>query len=153
MAQPVQRQLLGAIDQFVPPEMRGREKQFYCYEAVFAGNTILAAGATSPVTTSIDNDSDFLVMGINRVVTDATQLVFLAAAAILIQLQYTGAGSTFFQTADHLDNVAGTAQLPGQLFFPFVVPGGATLVTTLQNLDAVNARVVRLSYPGVKFFR
>jgi hypothetical protein len=150
MPQPVQRQLLGAIDQFVPQEMRGRQKQFYSYQAVF--NTI-AAGATTPVTTSIDNDSDFLVMGINRVVTDTTQLVELAFAPFLIQLQYTGAGSTFFQTPDHIENVAGTAQLPGQLFYPFLVPGGATLVTTLQNLDGVNARIVRLSFPGVKFFR
>lgn len=145
-----QRQLLGAIDQFVPAEMRGRQKQFYAYEAVF--NT-LAAGATTPVTTSIDNDSDFLFLGINRVVTDSTQLIALAFAPMLIQLQYTGAGSTFFQTADHLENVAGTAQLPGTLVFPFVVPGGATLTTTLTNLDAVNARVVRLSFPGVKFYR
>ena len=150
MPQPTQRQLLGAIDQFVPAKMRGRPKQFYAYQAIF--NTI-AAGATTPTTTSIDNDSDFLFLAINRVVTDSTQLVFLAAAPFLIQLQYTGAGSTFFQTPDHLDNVAGTAQLPGQLFYPFMVPGGATLTTTLTNLDSVNARVVRLSFPGVKFYR
>lgn len=150
MPQPTQRQLLGAIDQFVPVEMRGRQKQFYAYQAIF--NTI-AAGATAPISTSIDNDSDFLVLGLNATGTDTTQLIALAFLPFLIQLQYTGAGSTFFQTADHLENVAGSAQLPGLLMFPFLVPGGATLVTTLTNLDAVNARVVRLSFPGVKIYR
>lgn len=150
MAQPTQRQLLGSIDQFLPPDKRGRSKQFYAYQAVF--NTILA-GATTPVTTSIDNDSDFLVMGINAIATDTAQTVRLAFMPFTIQLQYTGAGSTFFQIADHLENVAGDGQEPGQLFYPFLVPGGASLVTTLANLDNTNARVVRLSFPGVKVYR
>lgn len=150
MAQPTQRQLLGSIDQFLPPDKRGRPKQFYAYQAIF--NPIVA-GATTPVTTSIDNDSDFLVMAINRTVTDTTQLVELAFAPFTIQLQYTGAGSTFFQAADHIENVAGNGEQPGQLFYPFLVPGGASLITTLANLDTVNGRVVRLSFPGVKVYR
>lgn len=150
MAQPTQRQLLGSIDQFLPSDKRGRAKQFYAYQALF---NPIAAGATTPVTTAVDNDSDFLVMAINAIVTDTTQLIRSAFMAFTIQLQYTGAGSTFFQIADHLENVAGDAQEPGQLFYPFLVPGGASLVTTLANLDNVNARIVRLSFPGVKVYR
>lgn len=152
MAQPTQRQLLGSIDQFLPGDKRGRPKQFYAYEAFFSA-AVLTAGVTVPVTTAIDNDSDFLVMGINAIATDSTQLIRLGFMPFTIQLQYTGAGSTFFQIADHIENVAGDAQLPGQLFYPFMVPGGASLVTTINNLDTVNARVLRISFPGVKVYR
>lgn len=156
MAQPIPRQLIGppsVIDQMVPDRMKGKPKQFYSYQAVFLGTSVLAAGASVSVNVAIDNDSDFLVTGINMTATDTTQLIVLPFLPALIQLQYTGSGATFFQVPDHVMNVVGDGALPGTTPWPFVIPGGASLQVTLTNLDAVNARVVRLSFPGMKIYR
>lgn len=151
--QPIPRQLMGAIDQFLPSHLRGKPKQLYAYQAAFVGASVLAAGATVAVNVAIDNDSDFLITSVNKIATDSTQLIFLAFLPATIQLQYTGSGATFFQIADHIENVAGDGALPGTQPWPFIIPGGASLQVTLTNLDPVNARVVRVSFPGIKIYR
>lgn len=150
MGVPQQRQLLGAIDQFVPEDMRRRQKQWYSYQAVF--NTLTAGGnLNQPV--AIDNDADFLILNLNAITTDTTQLIRQNFSPFTLQLQYTGGGSSFFAQADHIENVVGDAGLPGLFGFPYLIPGGGTLQVNLVNLDTVTAYVCRLSFQGVKFYR
>lgn len=149
---PMARQLYGAVDQFLPDNRKGKPKQFYTYNAIWVGTTILTAGASVAVNVAIDNDSDFLVTQLNMIATDTTQLTVLGFLPALIQIQYTGSGATFFQSPDHIMNVAGDGQLPGIFPWPFLVPGGASLQVTLTSLDTVN-RVVRIGLPGIKVYR
>ncbi len=149
MATQVQRQLLGGVDQFLPPDWRGRPKQFFGYGTVF---NPIPQGATVTNGISIDNDSSFLLLQINRIVTDVSQLTLLAFVPMTLQLNYTGSGSNFFQNPAALDDVAGNAQLPGILPFPIFIPGGATFNVTLANLDPVNPRVARIDFLGCKIF-
>lgn len=150
MPQATQRQLLGAIDQFVPPEIRGRQKQFFAYQSIFDP---IAVGATAQDPVSMDNDSDFLVLAINGVVSNNAGLVQIAFPPLLIQLTYTGVGNNFYAQPDHFLNVVGSAEEPGLLLFPFLIPGGAVLQVTLQNLDPANTFDVRLSFQGAKYLK
>lgn len=145
----ISKQLLGALDSFLPPAWRGKPRQFFGYNAVF---NPIAANTTETEGISIDNDSSFLCLQLNRIVTDLAQTTLLAFVPMTIQLNYTGSGANFFQQPAAIDNVAGNAQLPGVLPYPIFVPGGATFNVTLANLDAANARVARIELLGVKVF-
>lgn len=156
MAPLIQRQLMGSIDQFLPANRRGRDKQFFTYSLDFTGSNVLgvsgAASGTVTLGITVQSDSDFLIFNFNRVVQDTANTIFLAACDATILVTDTGAGRQLMDRAVHVENLCGTAQFPGVLPYPYFVNRAGTLNVTLASLDTVNQRNVRISALGVKIF-
>lgn len=148
MPTPPLRQLAGAVDQFLPANRRGRDKQFFTYGMEFLP---LTASATLTGNISIQADSDFLILEMVRVVTDTTDLIALAFCPELVTLIDSGSGRTLFDRAQHMDNIAGTGQLPAVWDYPYFLQRNSNFAVTVQNLEAVN-RNVRIGFRGLKIF-
>jgi hypothetical protein len=161
MANPATRQQLlpsvmplpnwSAYAGILPPAVLRATKDFFMYTAAFLP---LAAGAVNTqVATQIQADSDFLIIGASRIVTDtAAPPVVVAAPVITIQINDSGSGRNLLDAATHIDNVVGTAANPFYWPYPKLVKRTSTLTTILTNLDAANARNVRIAYYGFKLF-
>lgn len=101
---------------------------------------------------NIQNDSDFLLVSVSAVVTDATGQAIVAFFPATISWLDQGAGRQLQSRPEHVSNVFGTAQLPYYLPVPKLIDRGSTFTTQLTSLDTANARNVRISYHGFKLF-
>lgn len=135
----------------LPPRVRGKAKDFFTYNITF--NTI-AAGGTSTAATNIQGDSDFWWIIGAATITNAAGTTFTApsAAPFLVEVTDASAGRQLQDSATHLSNLFGTAQLPFQLPYPREFKASGQLQVKLQNQDAGNAYVVRLAFHGFKFY-
>lgn len=135
----------------LPPRVRKRAKDFFTYNITF--NTIAASG-TSTGSTNIQGDSDFWWIRGNVIITNAAGTTFTspAAAPLLIEINDTASGRSLQDSATALSNLFGTAQLPFDLPFPREFKSSGQIQAKLQNQDAGNAFVVRLSFHGFKLF-
>jgi hypothetical protein len=145
-------QILPPVNPFlglIPKKYWKRLKDFFVYATDF---TPLVKGATTPQTIQIQNDSDFLIMAglLTEFQTDNTTIV--TNPPIMATITDSGSGRQLMNTAIHVSNLFGTAQLPAIWPFPKLIPAGAALVTTLTNLDGTNDRNVRIAYWGFKVF-
>lgn len=140
----------NALERLLPRRVRGTYKLDFNYVAEF---TPLAASGTASVDIGIQADSDFVFLTQSAVVTQTDNITFLAAGArpFLVTLQDTASGRNFQNSAVHMDNSFGTAQLPHYLAFPILIRAGATFRVTVQNLSAT-AYNVRLCFEGFKSF-
>lgn len=145
---PVAQQLYANA---LPEQIRVRAKDFFQYAVEFLP---LAAAGTASQDIAIQNDSDFLIVACNAIVTDAANVVFTAVnqAPFLATIVDAGSGRQLQNRAVHFSTLYGDATLPGYLNFPKMMDRASTLRTTLQNLDAANAYNVRVTYAGFKVF-
>jgi len=134
----------------IPKKYWKRLKDFFSYNDDY---TPLGAGATLPQSIQIQNDSDFLIMaGVFVMTTTDNTTTFFANAPVTVQITDSGSGRNIMNKATHINNLFGSATLPAIWPFPKLIPAGATLTTTLVNLDGANARNVRIAYWGFKIF-
>lgn len=135
---------------YLPRRLWARAKDWFTYTADFLP---LAAGATTPVETAIQADSDFVIIAVVRTIdNNAAPPVIQASAPLLVTVTDTGSGRLIFDRQQHLDNFAGTIQLPHYLEYPKVFAASSTIATELQNQNAAQAFNVRISYLGFKVF-
>jgi hypothetical protein len=114
----------------------------------------LGIGATASITNTIliSNDSAFVILTAAMVVTDTTNLIFLAQRPIMVDLFDGGSSRHFSNTPVHADNWFGTAEEPCEWVLPkLLAPNGAFNIT-LTNLDTAASRNVRVSFNGFKIF-
>jgi len=135
----------------LPEVLWNKVKEFFVYSAQFVGPTALGASATQTVQTVVQNDSAFVLLAITGICTSTDESTLVTFVPELLQIQDQTAGRNIFDQSQHYMNVVGTAGEPAFLTLPKLVKPGATLTTTLQNLEAT-ARHVRLSYVGFKVF-
>lgn len=113
----------------------------------------LAASASTPVNTSVPNDCIFVILSLQATVRDAaTGLTVVTASPFTIQVQDQGSNVNLFDQPTDFLNVVGTGASPCYLSLPRIVKKGATLATTITNLDTVNAFNIRLVFGGFKVF-
>lgn len=139
----------GPLLASLPEAIRNRLRAFFLYTAEFIP---LAAGSTSAQQLSINSDADFALCAISRVGTNTANTTFSANLPILATLTNSGSGRLLSDRAVHLDNYAGTAQLPFILPVPVILTAGSNLTVQLQNLDGANAFNVRVAFHGFKLF-
>lgn len=157
-----QRQLLSAVDMYIPPGRRlyeagpsagePREKQGFTYSAPFIGPNVLGPLGVVTVGVAIDADSDFLAFNMNKVATLADNVTFIPLLPATILLTTTGGGSRLMDAAQHIEAMAGAQGLPGIPPWPIWLPGSSVLQVQLTSLDPVNTFNVRVNFPGVKIF-
>jgi hypothetical protein len=104
-----------------------------------------------------DADADLEIVGMSRVITQgvapaAGDLNVVAFAPLLINLTMTSSGRSLMPSATHIENIAGTAQLPAAWPRPKMVPKASTIKVTLQNLHTANSYNVRLVLYAFKIF-
>lgn len=135
----------------LPPRIRGRAKDYFSYNITF--NTI-AASATSTGAANIQGDSDFWVVRTTAVVTNAAGTTFtsMAAAPFTVEITDTASGRSLSDGPVALSNLFGTAQLPFDLPFAREFKASGQIQAKLQNSDAANAFIVRLTFHGFKVF-
>jgi hypothetical protein len=145
----------------LPRNLWRKKKIFFCYEADF---TPIAAGTLVgvDVNTQIQADSDFLMLGLNALVTDtANPPVIVWGSAMtnnavsnhLVQIRDVATGQNLFQTPVPLDNVAGSGPFPAPIGLPYLFSAASTITTTLSDTaSAVAAHNVRLTYWGVRVY-
>jgi hypothetical protein len=114
--------------------------------------TPLVAGGTQTQTINIPNDSAFVILSAELVATDTANTVFLAQAPVLSDLSDAGSGRHFSNTPVHVSNWFGTAQLPNYWQVPKIIAPNSAFNVTLQNLDLVNNRNIRVAFTGFKIF-
>lgn len=135
---------------WLPRELWNRSKDFFVYSAQFLP---LPAGSTSTFETPIQADSYFLLVDVARVVTQAAdETAAIAFPPLLITILSTASGRNLMDRAQHLENIAGTGQLPNYWPMSKLFEPNTSISTTLQNLDGANAFNVRISYLGFKVF-
>jgi hypothetical protein len=144
----------------VPRALWKRKKIFFGYEADFLP---IAIGAVNiDVNTQIQPDSDFLLLGVNALITTTANPPVLvwgsgftnnAAANYLINIRDVGSGQNLFQTQVPLDNVAGSGPFPFPVGLPYLFAKASTITTTLSAASAaVAAANVRITYWGVRIY-
>lgn len=135
----------------LPKEYKVRRKDFFTYNIRF--NT-LAAGGTATLTANVQNDSDFVWVIGAVTVTNAAFTTFTAATniPILAELSDASSGVQLQDSATHISNMFGTAQLPFTLPFPKIFKAGGQITARLQNQDGANAFVVNLAFHGFKCY-
>lgn len=145
-------QFLPSVNPFLgllPAQYWDKVKDFFAYETDFLG---MGPSATQTLPEQIQGDSDFLFVALNRVVTAVDNVTVKTFAPFTLQIADAGSGRNLGDQAIHLENIAGTAQLPGILPFPKIIRQASTLSLTLTNLDTVNSYNVRLTLLGFKIF-
>lgn len=157
-----QRQLLSAVDMFIPPGRRfytdgpragePREKQQFTYSAPFTGAQVLTPLASITIGVAIDSDADFLAFNLNKRATLADNVTFVQLLPATILLTTTGGGSRLMDSPQHIENMAGNGALPGTPPWPIWLPGSSVLQVQLTSLDPAITYVVWIDFPGIKIF-
>lgn len=119
--------------------------------AAGSGTDIIVRSFTS------DSDADLEIVGAARVVTQgvapaAGDINNVAFAPFLLTFTMTSSGRQLMSGPAHMENVAGTAQLPAAWPRPKMIPKASTMKVQLQNLSTVNAYNVRLMLYAFKIF-
>jgi hypothetical protein len=147
----LQNLLLNQYLGLLPARYWKQVKQPFFYNADFVGATVAAANVTTNVTVAINSDSDFAWFALTRTVYDVTDLIPVPAPYHTVTILDTGSGRQFMSAPIHIENLAGTAQLPYFFMKPIVLGGGGSLTVSITSLGAVN-RNIRLTLHGFKMF-
>ncbi len=137
--------------EFLPAELMGAPRDFFSYGVDFL--TIAAAGGTQTQTFTVQNDSDFLIIGATATVNAPTaEETARPTSSLTIQMTDTGSGRQLTNRPAGFGNLVGTGQLPAYWPFPKFVDRASDFSTTIVNNDTANAIRIRLSYIGFKIF-
>jgi len=139
----------GPLVASLPPELRKLQRGGFTFTATW---TPIAAGATTAVSFSIGSDAHFALVAISRTVFNVDNTTVVAAPPYLVLIKSSGSGRDLSDAPVHIENMAGTAQLPFVFPVPFVLTAGSQCSVTLTNLDPANARNVRMAFHGFKLF-
>lgn len=141
-------------DLYARQRARELELDHFFYSASFGS---IAPAATTPVNTSIQADSDFLV----RYITSAHRLAagtISPSPALLISFSDTGSGRNWQDQPLDLCTVCGGNATPnGSLVYilpePKLISGGSVITTTLTNFDTgITFATNRVTFHGEKIF-
>jgi hypothetical protein len=143
------------FDTRVPKDYAELKQDLFFVSVDFVGaQELAAAGAvnaarTLPVT--VDSDAHLLLVGASHVTTDTTQLVDQALPFSLVTLKVGSSGRDLMESAQHIRNIAGTAQRPCIWPRPKFLAANSKFKVTVQNLEAA-IRAVRLTFYAFKIF-
>lgn len=135
----------------LPEELWDKQKDFFGYTATFTGANVLPASASATVSTSIQSDSAFIIVGASLLASDITDAAALGYVPQTVQISDQASGRTFFDAPTAVMNVFGSGAQPAYWAMPKLVMPASTISTTLNNLEAT-ARNVRITYWGFKVF-
>lgn len=139
-----------ALD-LLPSFIKERPKDFFALNLAWDA-TGLAAAATVPRSVQVNADADFLVVALTGIIFNATLVTVPATNPVTVVIEDDGSGRRFMNQAALWDDIIGTAQRPGILPYPKLVPRSSTITITLANRDAANAFDVFVSLVGFKIF-
>lgn len=150
MSEFVARMPTSGWARFLPAGLAGKVVDLFVYGADFL--PVPASGSLN-VDITIQNDSNFVILGAYGVVTETDNTTFLPYPAwpLTMKINDTGSGREAQSRAIHISTLVCEAQFPAPWIQPKYIRAGATFSTLLTNLSAVN-RNVRISYVGVKVF-
>lgn len=143
------------FDTRVPQDMAKQPQDLFFVSADFTGSKELAAapaaGASQIVTISVDQDAHLLLVGAAHFTTNSAETT-QGGGFILVTLKVSSSGREMMSSAQHLQNIAGTAQLPCVWPRPKFIAAGSSLTVTAQNLEGT-ARRCRLTFYAFKIFK
>ena len=147
-------QLMDAIQNgrypfWYPDSAKGLAIEYFVFGTDF---TPLNAGATATQSISITGDAAFIVLSAVLVLTDTTNLVFLSNRPLLADIGEGGSGRHLSNTPIHVNNWFGTAEEPKYWDVPRLLAPNTNMNVQMQNLDAANARNVRVAFHGFKIY-
>lgn len=123
----------------------------FTYTALFQP---LAANATTPVNTSVQADSDFVIRYVQLTAFDVGGN-FVPVPNVTMSLFDSGSGRNFQDQPVHVGNWAGGRDNGGAAPFvwpePKLISGSSVIVTTLTNRTAV-ALTIDVAFVGFKVF-
>lgn len=140
----------GRYPFWFPDKARGNAIDYFAYGTDFTPS--IAAGATSTQPINIQNDSAFCILSAVMVVTDTSNTTFFGQRPLLTLLNDSGSGRYLSSVPIAADNLFGTAELPMVWPIPKILGPNTTFTVQVQNLDLVNALVVRVAFHGFKIF-
>lgn len=126
-------------------------KQYFGYHLDFVGTNVVPASGAVSLNIQIQGDAYFAILYATLIETDTNNTTRLPFSPLMVQLQETGNGQSFFSTQGgaHVDEVFGDGFNPGIFAMPYILKPNATLQVTLTNLEAVQ-RNVRCTFHGFK---
>jgi|SRR5882672_1351545 len=136
----------------LPPEFIDRIKDFFSYSVRFLP---LASSGTLAGNFTVNNDSGFLLGGINVLALNAAGTIVIPTSDILalILLTDSGSGREIMSDAIPVGSLCGTGQRQGLLYWPKFVPPASTVKVTVTSLDVTNAQNLYFSFFGFKVFK
>ena len=147
---------MSLFDTRVPQGLANMAQDLFFLSADFVGAKELAAapaaGATQVVPITIDQDAHVLIVGASHVTSNNLETTDVPVPFILVTLKMSSSGREMMSSAQHLRNIAGTAQLPCVYPRPKFIAAGSTLSVTAQNLEGA-ARRTRLTFYAFKIFK
>ena len=136
----------------LPSQFEGRARDFFCYSVTSL--PLAAAGNQNP-TFSVQNDSDFVALGLSGIARDpAAPATRFLDPAITIQILDQGAGRNLFsQPLDWASIVGDAEDIP---YWPEakIINRASTVTVQLASLEAAGGQDynVRLAVVGFKVF-
>lgn len=132
----------------LPEYVRARAKDYFAYSIDFLP---LAASATQRAAFQVQNDSDFLLIGLAGVWRVPATAVVDGNQAATVEMFSSGSGRLLSNRAMDYLNWFGTAREPMYTPYPKLLERASEFAVTLNNLTAV-AFNVRLAFHGFKIF-
>jgi hypothetical protein len=140
--------LLNQYLGLLPARYWKQVKQPYFYVADFRPAT---GAATTNVAVAINSDSDFAWFATSRTVYAVDDTTVIPAPYHTVTILDTGSGRQFMSAPVHIENLAGTAQLPYVFAKPIILGGGGSILVSVTALAAVN-RNIQIVLHGYKLF-
>lgn len=133
----------------IPEWVRNRAKDFFslAFEAL-----ALTANATTQKTVSVQNDADYLIVGVNASLWNAGAITKPTTNPVKFLITDTGAGRQFMNTGIMFDDLVGTGQLPGYWPYPKLVARASTIQIDCANLAPGTQYDLRFAFMGFKIF-
>lgn len=159
----VSRILADPVRMFLPSDYWNRARDFFVWNLDY--NTVALGAIAQTDAFTQQNDSDFLLLGINaHATTTAAGTTEQALLNFLVSIQDSGSGQNWFGGDDggfgHAMNIFGGLNIsvagdkfPGWLEYPRFIPAASTVTVSVTNLDAANARRLFVSFRGIKIYR
>lgn len=142
------------VRSYLPPDYWRRAADYFITSVEY--NTLALSAVAAPQTFQVQNDADFLVLGISAVeATTAAGTTEQTYWPVLIRIFDSGSGASWMDNPQHLHNVAGRGTVDAMgyrpLPYPRLVTAASAVTVELTNLEAT-ARRIWISFHGVKIF-
>lgn len=141
--------IASMYEAWIPEAYRNRMREFFVY-----GNDLLPIAIAGNVrnTISVDASADFLAIAINGTFrTNAAPPVIIPQPALTVNIIKGSSGRELFNIPQDVENVVGSARLPGYLGAPILIERSQTLSTQWVNLQGVAVQI-RYGFYGFKLF-
>lgn len=139
----------AAYADLIPQWVRQRAKDFFSYGFEVLA---LAANATTSKLIAIQNDADYLIVGVNASLWNAGAVTKPTTNPVRFNIVDTGAGRQLMNTWVMFDDLVGTGQLPGYWPYPKLIARASTIQVDTNNLAPATTYDLRFSFMGFKIF-